>query len=516
MANKPIHMSKLRTILKLHCQGHSKLNISTLTGLSRNTIKKYLHVFSALRSTWEELSLLSDQELDTLFNQEPVMVLDERFEKLQVFYKANERRLKQPGVTRLQLFNQYKVLHPEGFRQTTFYHHFNLWCRRSAPSMHMEHKLGDKLYVDFTGKKLEVVDPTSGEIQAMEVFVCILGGSQYTYVEAVESQRVEDFISCCENALHFYGGAPTAIVPDNLKSAVIKTNRYEPKLNENFEAFADHYSMAVVPARAYKPKDKSLVEGAVKIIYQRVFAQMPSDLPHSLEELNERIKVLLHEHNHQKFKGLAYSRWDQFNDGEQATLHALPIMRFELRSRVQVTVMKNGHVNLSIDKHYYSVPYGYIGKKVRILYSKSLVEIFFKYERIATHKRLRSTGNYTTDANHLASQHQVVGEWNVDYFLAQAAKISPQVEHYIAQVFIRKPHVEQAYRSCRGILSYATRVGHARLIKACERAHAYEQYSFKIIEEILNKGLDRYDTDDQETTVAMPKHENIRGKEYYQ
>jgi transposase len=515
MANKPISMSKLRQVLKLHCQGHSKLSISTVTGLSRNTVKKYLNVFTGLHSNWNEVNGLSDKALDELFCKEPEVVLDDRLKQLHIFFNEQEKQLKKRGVTLLFLFREYIKLYPEGYRQTTFYHHYSLWSRRASPSMHMVHKAGDKMFVDFTGEKLEVVDPQSGEIKKMEVFVAILGGSQYTYVEAVESQRVEDFISCCENALHFYGGVPNAIVPDNLKSAVIKTNRYEPKLNENFEAFADHYGTVVLPARAYKPKDKSLVEGAVKIAYMRIFALLPKELPTSLEELNVRIQVLLKDHNGQKFKGRNYSRVEQFDESEKHVLQPLPVARFELRSSLVATVMKNGHVSLSIDKHYYSVPYGYISKKVRILFSKSLVEVFYKYERIATHKRLRSPHNYTTDPLHLATQHQVMAEWNPDYFLSQGRAIGKEVEFYIAQVLQKKHHPEQAYKSCQGILSFAKRVGHGRLIKACQRAHAYGLYHFRAIEDILNKGLDLFDLE-EDKQLTMPIHENIRGKNYYQ
>jgi transposase len=515
MANNPIVMSKLRQVLKLHCQGQNKLQISITTGLSRNTVKKYLRAFTGLKTTWEEISQRSDKELDELFCKEPEPIIDDRLGPLHDFLKDQEKRLRQPGVTLLRLWEIYHTQYPDGFKMTAFYRHYNLWKKRVHPSMHMAHKAGDKVFVDYTGEKLQVVDPQSGEVRTMEVFVAILGASQLTYVEAIESQRVEDFISCCENALHYFGGAPNAIVPDNLKSAVIKSNRYEPKLNENFEAFADYYGMAVLPARAYKPKDKALVEGAVKITYMRIFAALPQELPTSLKALNEGIRVLLDAHNRTSFKGRSYSRLEQFVEMEQTALQPLPEKRFELRSSSVATVMKNGHVCLGADKHYYSVPYGYISKKVRILYSKSIVEIFYKYERIAEHERVRSAHNYTTDPAHMATQHQVLAEWNPDYFLGQARSISKEVEYYIAQVLNKKPHPEQAYKSCQGILSFAKRVGHQRLIKACQRAHAYGLYHFRAIEDILTRGMDLFDLE-EDRQLPMPKHENIRGKDYYQ
>lgn len=514
MSNKPIKMSKLRSVLKLHCQGYSKLQISTTTGISRNTVKKYIKHFTALLTTWEELSRMSDKELDALFNKEPEPVPREKLEHLHSYFSSSEKRLRQRGMTILKLWLEYYFQHPGGYSRSNFYKHYSDWKSRSRPTMHMEHKAGDKVFVDFTGEKLKIVDVQTGEIRPVEVFVAILGASQLTYVEAVESQQAEDFISACENALHYFGGSPNAIVPDNLKSAVIKSNRYEPKLNENFEAFADHYGMAALPARAYKPRDKSLVEGAVKIAYNRIYTNLLPELSTSLEGLNAQIQPLLEQHNNTVFSGRNYSRREQFEEMEKPTLQPLPERRFELRRSMTVTVMKHGHVCLSVDKHYYSVPFAYIGKKVRLLYAKSSVEVFYKYELIASHKRIRSPHNYTTEPSHLATQHKYLAEWNPDYFLTQARAIHPDVEFYINQVLIKKQHPEQAYKSCQGILSFAKRAGHQRLIKACQRAHSYGFYHFKAIENILNNKLEVYEREQEES--AMPVHENIRGEEYYQ
>ena len=248
MANRPILMSKLRQVLKLHFQGESKLKISENTGIARNTIKKYLRVLYALKTTWQDIEKLPDKELDELFCKEPEKIVDERHTLLHEFFAEHDKRLRKRGMTLLRLWEEYHAAQPTGYAKTNFYHYYNLWKHRAKPSMHMEHKAGEKMFVDFTGEKLPVVDTETGEIRQMEVFVAVLGASQYTYVEAVESQKVEDFISCCENALHFFGGSPNVVVPDNLKSAVVKSSRYEPKLNENFEAFADHYNMVVLPA----------------------------------------------------------------------------------------------------------------------------------------------------------------------------------------------------------------------------------------------------------------------------
>jgi transposase len=516
MANKTITMSKLRQVLKHHFQGTGSKTIANTTGVSRNTVKKYLAQVHYLHLTSEAVQVMSDQQLHDLFRYEATLPLpdSDRLKTLFDFFDTAGKQLRRRGVTLLHLWHEYISLHPDGFQQTSYYKYYGVWKKRAEPSMHIEHKAGDKMYIDFAGEKIQYVDPHTGEILTAEVFVAILGASQLTYVEAVMSQRVEDLIMACENALHYFGGAPAAIVPDNLKAAVIKSNKYEPRINENFEAFADHYNMAVIPARAYKPKDKALVEGAVKISYRRIYAMMGTQLCTGLEELNTKIKEYLEAHNNKTMQGRNYSRRQHFEEVERHSLQPLAKMPFELFSHATLTVMKNGHICLTTDKHYYSVPYSHIGKKVRLMFSNSKVMIYYRYELIAEHKRIKSPHSFSTIAEHLASHHRHQLEWSSDKFIEDAAQIDPVVEYYIRQVLHRKPHPEQAYRSCQGILSYAKRVGKDRLVGACKRAHEVGTYSFKAIESILQKGLDNHSN--ELPITVMPLHDNIRGKDYYQ
>ena len=515
MSNKNISMSKLRQILKMYFYKTGTRTISERTGVSRSTIMKYLERYRSMHTTWDELSLLSDKDLDALFHQEPTKEPTEREVILYGIFPDVEKQLKFPGETLHLIWQKYYQKHPEGYQSTAFYKHFNRYKHRSHPSMHMIHKAGDKMFVDFAGEKLHVVDSSTGEIKNVEVFVAILGASQLTYVEAVESQNMEDFIMACENALHFFGGSPLAIVPDNLKSAVTKSSRFEPQINDNFQAFADHYGMAVVPARAYKPKDKALVEGAVKIIYNRIYTNLHEQIFTLLPQLNEAICLHLQNHNQINFQGRKYSRQQQFDEMEKQALHPLPAMRFEMRKQVMVTVMVNGHVSLHCDKHYYSVPYGFIGKKVKVFYSKSKIEIFHKYKLIASHARIKSPHTYTTDRAHMASQHQYMTERNPAWYIEEGRKIHSDVALYIEQVLLHKAYPEQGYRSCQGILGFAKRqsIGPERLTRACRRAHEVGYYNFKIIESILQKNLDQYEVEEQPS--QMPLHDNIRGKEYY-
>jgi transposase len=515
MANNPISMSKIRQILRLHSQKRSKLQISQQTGVSRNTIKKYLKEFTQSQLSFAEINELSDKDLEDLFVKPDDKPINPKLEYLHSLFPTMDKELRKKGITRQLLWQDYKNKTPGGVGRSQFNHYFALWKKQVNPTMRIDHKAGDKLYVDFAGDKLQIIDKHTGEIQDVEVFVSILGASQLTYVEAVMSQQKEDFIAACEGALHYYGGVPLAIVPDNLKSAVTKSSKYEPVLNEVFADFAEHYNTTILPARAYKPRDKALVENAVRIIYTRIYAKIRSKQYYTLEELNHAIRIALEEHNGLLLTGKNYSRRQQFEEVERHTLLSLPELRYELKKQLFATVMKNGHVSLNVDKHYYSVPYRYIGRKVKLLYSRHSVEIFYNYERIALHKRLKSPYNYTTEKEHLASTHRFVSDWTPERFLSWADGIHEDVKLYILKILDRKQHPEQAYKSCVGVLGFAKKVGNDRLINACQRALGYGIYNYKTIQKILELGLDGQ-TDDEEENLEMPQHDNIRGEQYYQ
>jgi transposase len=516
MANTPITMIKIRQILRMHTQGYSKLKIAAQTGVARNTLKKYIKSFSASGLSFEEISELSDKDLEDLFVKPEPKPLDQKLQILFERFPSIDKELKKKGVTRHLLWEQYRIEHPDGFGVSQFKHYYAQWKAQVNPVMRMEHKAGDKLYVDFAGDKLSIVDPLSGEVTAVEVFVCILGASQLTYVEAVMTQQKEDFIAACENALHFYGGVPAAIVPDNLKSAVIRSSKFEPTLNETFADFAEHYGTAILPARAYRPRDKALVENAVRIIYSRIYVKVRRNQYHNLPDLNNAIRQALQEHNATMLRGRNYSRQQQFDEVEKAALMPLPVLRYELKKQCFATVAKNGHVGLGADKHYYSVPYRYIGKKVKLLYSRHTVEVYYNYERIAVHRRLKSPYQYTTEKQHLASTHRFVSEWTPERFTSWAESIHEDVKLYILKVLDRKQHPEQAYKSCMGILGFAKKVGTARLIKACQRALGYGAYNYKTIQKILERELDLGLVPDETDQLKMPFHDNIRGEGYYQ
>lgn len=506
-------MSKVRQIIKLFSQGIGKKKVALRLAVSKNTVKHYIDIFNRLQTSWDTLSKLSDLELNQIFHPVEELPPPDRLQQLLDYFPDMEKQLRKRGMTVHTQYDEYKNQYPQGYSETQFYFHYNNWSKKLKPSMHVEHKVADKMYIDYAGATLPFVDELSGEIKKAQVFVAILGWSQYTYVEAMENQTVQEFITGSENALRYFEGVPLGIVPDNLKSAVFKACRFEPQLNENFLAFADHYGIAILPARSRKPQDKAHVENMVRITYQKIYIHLPEKVILTLKELNEAIHSSLKKLNDGLLTGRNYSRSDQMLL-ERPSLQPLPEKYYEMRTVKQLTVMKNGHVYLSEDQHYYSVPYELIGKKLKMQYSKSKVELYQNYQLIASHKRLRSPHNYSTDPAHMPPQHRYVTEWSPAFFMDKAKAIDPVVEYYISQVLEKKQHPEQAYKSCQGILSLAKRVGNIRLIKACKRAHEIGYYNYKIIDDILKNNLDKYE--EETPTSSMPSHENIRGGNYYQ
>lgn len=514
MANNPIEMSKVRKVLKMHFQGKSKSFISNYLQLSRNTVKKYINHCQLLGLNEEYISQKSDLELEAIFVKDNELKISKKLQEAYSFYPYMEKELKRTGVTRAQLWQEYNQKHRDGYRLSQFKEYYNRWSKKVNPAMHMEHKAGDKMYIDYAGKKLQIVDKESGECKDVEFYVAILGASQYTYAEASMSQKKEDFIKSTENALLFYKGVPAAIVPDNLKSAVTKSNRYEPQINKDFKDFAEHYGTTILAARAYKPKDKALVEGAVKILYRRIYSELREQTFFSLRELNKTILELLEKHNNMKLTARPHSRLELFKEIEEKALSPLAVERFEIKEVEEGTVIKNAHIMLKKDKHYYSVPYQYIQKKVKLIYTSDLVEIFHKYNRIALHKRNYKPHSYTTNSEHLPSTHQFLSDWHPQKFINWGNNIDPIVAKFITFLLEQKQHPEQSYKSCLGVLTMEKKVGKERLINACKRALEYGVYNYKAIDNILKRNLDIY-TENQNQESTLPDHNNIRGEEYY-
>jgi transposase len=510
-------MSTIKQVLRLNMLGKSNKGIAKTTGLSKNTVKKYLQLAHSMAI---DLPALMEME-DALLEQQFVTRNhgeEQRYEELEALFPGMIQELGvKPGVTRWVLWGEYRAKHKGGYGYSQFCYYLQQHMHKKAATMHIEHHPGESMYVDFTGKKLHIVDQETGDIQAVEVFVALLGYSQYAYVEAIRSQKMEDFITAVENALFYFQGCPKLIVSDNLKSAVTKASRYEPELNDTFLDFSNHYNMGSDPTRPYKPKDKPLVENAVKIVYSRVFAALRNKTFFRLPELNVAIKECIDKHNRTPFQGFTESRYDRYETTERATLHALPQNRFEIKTIRELTVQQNCYIEIRQDRHYYSAPHRYIGKHIRVIYTQTSVSIYFKGDRVAFHVRDFKPG-YTTIPEHLTSTHAFFLSWSPEKFTNWGTDIGVEVGDYIKKVIESKPFPEQAYKSCLGILSLAKKDSRENLIKACKRASDIGVYNYVIIKTILQNKAHLHIEDDLEESnqYKLPLHENIRGASSYQ
>lgn len=514
MPNTPITMNKLRIIIRLYQDRHGLKAISRMAPASRTTVKKYIQKWHTLDISYGDFLRKSDNELYELFCVSPGSVrVEPRMEELDKLLPGICKELGRKGMTLKIQWEKYKLVHPGGYGMTRFSEAIQRYRMITNPTMRLEHKAGDKMFVDYTGNKLWIY-PLGEAPREVEVFVSILGCSLLTYVEAVESQSKEDFITACENAFRYYGGVPQAVVPDNLKAAVSSPGRYESKLNEEFERFAEHYAVVVLPARVRKPRDKSHVENAVKLTYKDIFTHIEPLHCVDLKSLNTAIRDALEAHNNAPLSRRCYSRRSYFEEIEKEALAPLNPTPYQIKRHCMATVGKDGYVRLAEDIHHYSVPHTFIGKKLKMCYTAADVEIFDGYRLVAAHPRSRLEFRHTTNPDHLSPKHKAMFEWTPEAFIRQAAEIHPCVEHYIRKVIEKKRYAEQASKSCAGILALARKVGNGRLVAACRLADSYARYSFHEIQDILKTGSEQVEL--PEETLRMPEHKNIRGKEYYE
>ncbi len=513
MAGKPKRMSQVKQILRLHNQGYGNKTIARDLGISKNTVKSYLGKYKSSKLSLSTLLKMEDHSLEKVFHPGNPAYKDKRFSDLkdQLDYYFDE--LKKTGVTKQLLWEEYRQTHPAGYSLSQFSFHLSQHSLSKNPSLVLQHKPGDKLYVDFAGKKLSYIDPATGEIIDCQVFVACLPYSDYGFCMAVPSQRIDDFIyalSCCLEQL---GGAPKILVPDNLKSAVIKANKYEPTINRVLEDFANHYQMAVVPARARKPQDKALVENQVKLIYNRVYARMRHQQFFSLKELNNAISERVEKHNQTRMQKRDYCREEHFLSDEKHTLQDLPPHPFEIKYYKSYKLAQNNHIYLGEDKHYYSAPYQYIGQQLKVVYTRSLVRIFSHHQLIATHPRERGRGAYTTNKDHLCSAHQHYLNRSPEYYQKKASALSATLGELVALVFTQNKYPEQLYKSCDGLFSLQRNTPEETFNKACKIAIKHRNYTYNFLRNLIQNRMTEQTSEDTES--SLPQHQNIRGREYY-
>jgi len=515
MARKRIGMKKIREIIRFTCTTNmSERKIARALNISRPVVAQYIRDFNASELTYEQIKDMADSQFLALFEKQKNRKCS-KYEELSRQFPHVAIELKKTGVTLMILWNEYQREHPGGYSYSQFCYHFQVWRNASKITMHIEHKAGDKMFVDYAGDRLKVVDSTTGKEQLVEVFVAILGSSQLTYAEASLSQKSEEWIRSNERAFIYFGGVTQAIVPDNLRSGVSKSDKYEPGINPMFDDFAEHYRTVILPARVRRPKDKALVESAVRLVYQRIYAPLRNRTFRSLNELNEAIRDLLKKHNDTPFQRLNMSRRELFERVEKQVLKPLPMERYAIKQCKELTVQFNYHVELREDRHYYSVPWQFRGKRVRVIYDDRTVAIYYDNIRIVQHRRIRIPNDYTTLPAHMPPEHRNYAEWSPERFIKWGQSIGDDVAEMIRVVLKSRKHPEQAFKTCMGILNLVKEHGPDRLNKACKRALGFGFHSYRRIKNILDNGLEEeVSTDSMELPIFS--HENIRGSQYYQ
>lgn len=512
MANT-LDLMDIKQIITLQLDGLSNRKIAGTLGISRNTVNSYMKLFNACDYSIEELCGFDNAALTDLFPSHTT-INNDRFNELMGYFEQINQSRNHPGFTFLYHYNEYNKQVKTPYSYTQFMEHYRRKYAKVKGSMKLEHEAGKEVFIDFAGSKLHITDKHTGELIPVEVFVCILPSSQYTYVEACMSQKREDLIDCIGNALSFYGGVPKAIVSDNLKSAVTRANKYEPDINRSLKDMASHYNCVINPTRSYSPQDKALVENAVQLAYQRIYYPIRSMTFFSLEELNKEIRRLLGSYNDLLFQRKEASRKELFQSVERAYLKPLPQTPYQLKDYRRAKVQKIGYVYFSPDKNYYSVPYRYIGKSTLIHYTKSFVEIYHYHERIALHRRNPSKGIYITNKNHLSSTHKDYTEWSPDFFKTMALRHGSNVVACIEGLFIECDYPEIAYKRAMGIIQLHRIYGSERLNNACGRAVYAKAVSYQRIKNILENKLDSMPLDDwgkDNKQSHIPPHDNIRG-----
>lgn len=507
----------LKQIITLHLDGISNRRIASILGISRNTVNTYMQLFSASDHPLGELLELDAAALSELFTSHTTVDTVRHNELMLYLEQANQSRT-HPGFTFQHHYQQYFGQARDPYSYTQFLEHYRRKYPREKGSMKLDHVAGEEMYIDFAGKKLHLVNRETGELIPVEVFVSILPCSQYTYVRACMSQKRADFIDCCTHALSFYGGAPKAIVSDNLRSAVNRASKYEADINRSFKDFARHYNCVINPTRGYSPQDKALVENAVHLVYQRIYYPLREMTFFSLEDLNREISRLLERYNDLLFQRKESSRTELFQCVERQYLKPLPTVPYELKDYKRAKVQKMGYVYFSPDKSYYSVPFRYIGKETQIHYTNSLVEVFHNQQRIAIHQRKLSKGSYVTNTDHLSSTHKFYSDWNPEFFRKKAAVHGEHVLRCVEFILTAQDYPEIGYKRALGVIQLHRPYGSERLDAACKRALQTDACSYMRIKNMLQNNMDRVPLSDQVTESCkthIPAHGNIRGASAY-
>ncbi|MFY9411335.1 MAG: IS21 family transposase [Dethiobacteria bacterium] len=503
-------MHKIKEMIRLKDAGLSNRQIASSCAVSPSTVSEVIHRAEEMGLNWNAAEGLDEEELEKTLYPERSQ-LKGTLPEPDVEYIHRELRRK--GVTLALLWEEYKEAHPDGYQYSYFCEIYQKWRGTLDVCMRQYHKAGEKTMVDYAGQTVPITDPVTGRVWQAHIFVAVLAATNYTFAMATRDESMESWITGHIYAFEFFGGLTELLVPDNPKAGVSKACRYEPELNRTYLELARHYGIAVIPARPRKPQDKAKVEKAVQLVENWILARLRNRTFFSLEELNQAIAKLLIELNNKPFQKLEGSRRSLFESLEKPLLKPLPEYRYEIARWKKARVNIDYHIE--VEKNYYSVPYRLVKEQVEVRLTASVVEILHKGKRIASHQRLTGKGKFITLNEHRPKEHQKYLEWTPSRIIRWAGETGPQTAALVRAIIDNKPHPEQGYRACLGLIRLGQRYSRERLENACARAMLFDAISYRSVKSILEKGLDRWPQKEEAPVLEPIQHYNLRGSQYY-
>ena len=509
---RQISMRTIREVLRLHFEHElSQRAIARACAVSPTTVGDYLILVGKAGLDGPLVAALDDIALKSLlFPEETPPPPAKRPQPDCAFL---QKELKRKGVTLQLLWEEYRAVHPDGYGRTQFFDIYRNYSKTLDPVMRVTHKAGEKLFVDFSGDRPGYVDRDTGEVIAVELFVAVLGASDYIYAIAVANQQTPNWLKAHVGAFEYLQGCPTCVVPDNLKSGIKTSCRYDPETNPAYAALATYYGVAVVPARAYKPRDKAKVENGVLNAQRRILAVLRDRTFFSLTELNTAIAEAREKLNDRPLQGVGRSRRELFTEVDRPTLRPLPAQRFEWREWRPATVNIDYHI--AVLGNFYSVPYTLIGRKVGVWISPATVEICLDEVRIASHVRSYGARVFVTEPSHRPPQHSHYLEWTPERMRRWGESVGPRTGEMIAAIIAGSGHPEQAYRRCQGLMRLAKTYGPQRLEAACIRSLQLGAIAYQSVKNMLKNGLETVELSETPEPQLPLIHDNLRVEGYY-
>jgi transposase len=506
-------MRKIKEVLRLHSLGLAQRQIARSCSISQSTVSEYVKTAEAAELSWAEVADWDESRLVAALQPQspshPARTLLPEPD-----FAAIHAELQQDRHLTLQLvWEEYRVQHPTGYLYSRFCELYQRWRRKQEVVLRQTHRAGEKLFVDYAGRTVTVQDPATGERREAQLFVAVLGASNYTYAEATWTQGLGDWIGSHIRAFEFLQGTPEIVVPDNLKSGVTKPCRYEPGVNITYEEMAQHYGVAVMPARVRKPRDKAKVECGVLVVERWILAALRKRTFFSLGEVNQAVAELLVRLNERTFRKREGSRRTLFETLDRPALKPLPAERYQYGEWKTARVNIDYHVEL--DHHWYSVPYQLSQQQVEIRATPSTVEVFHKGIRVASHQRSHARHHHSTSHEHRPKAHQRHLEWPPSRIVDWSGKIGPATAQVVEKILASNRHPEQAYRSCLGVIRLGDKYTYARVEAAACRALALDVCTYQSLKAILENNLDGQAPEATTNPEPPIDHPNLRGPHYY-